>query len=785
MIEKLKITKYAEWLVRHKYLVIFITVTLAFVAISGARFIKVNNDYHVYFGPENPQLKAFDELQAKYTKDDNVFIVIEPTDGNIFTKESLSAIDELVDEAWKTPYSTRVDAITNFQHIYSKENDMYVEDLVAELDFSKSQLEKVKQVALNDPLLLNRLINSNGSLTAVNITVNLPGKELTENGEVANHVDRVVKNWEEKHPGLNTYLTGNVMFNNAFDASFEDDMMTLTPLMFLVIIIVLLLSTRNITATISTFIIVLLSMGTAMGLAGWFGIQLSGPVFSAPNMILTLAIADSIHILVTILQQMRLNMSKKEAIIESLQINFLPVLITSTTTVIGFLTLNFSDTPPFQDLGNITAMGVVAAFVYSISLLPALMYVLPVKVKPSKSNETLPLLEKYGRWMIPRYKPLLLISSILVIGIFSFSVNNELNNDFIKFFDDTVKFRNDSDFIDENMTGMYTIEFSIPAQSSDGISDPVYLNKLSEFELWFENQPNVVHVSSFSEIIRRINRSMHGDDQNHYQIPQSKQEAAQFLLLYEMSLPYGLDLNNQINVDKSETRFVATIKNITSQELIDLTSDAEGWLKNNAPEHMFSHGISMPLMFSHITKRNMSSMIQGGLVALVLISLILIIALRSIRYGLISLIPNLTPIAVAFGVWGLIDGQIDMGISIVFGMTLGLVVDDTVHLLAKYLRARREQGKSPEEAIQYAFSHVGKAVITTTIVLTAGFMVLAQSHFGFNAGMAKVSALTIVIALILDMVLLPSVLLMVDKKKADTSDTTQSHKIDKQPEIIA
>ena len=169
-------------------------------------------------------------------------------------------------------------------------------------------------------------------------------------------------------------------------------------------------------------------------------------------------------------------------------------------------------------------------------------------------------------------------------------------------------------------------------------------------------------------------------------------------------------------------------------------------------------------MFSHITKTNMDSMLQSGLGALVLISLILIFALGSFKYGMISLVPNITPIAVAFGIWFMLVGQINMAVTVVLGMTLGIVVDDTIHLLSKYIRARRELGKSPEDAIRYAFQTVGRAVIVTTIVLAAGFSILMQSSFGFNADMGKLTAITIVVALILDLLLLPAILLTIDKR---------------------
>jgi predicted RND superfamily exporter protein len=756
--------KIGRWIIHRKWFVISVMFLVAVGAMSGVSHLRINNDYHEYFSDENPQLKAYDALQQKYTKDDNVYIMLQPKNGNVFTKEILKAIENLVERAWKTPYSSRVDAITNFQHIYSSENNLFVEYLVKDASkLDAKELVKIREAALKEPLLVNRLMDSSGKFTAVNITVNLPGKSLTENNEVAKYVHKLVDDWKKDYPNIKTYLTGNVIFTEAFDDNFAKDMQTLTPLMFFVIVVLLLIATKNIWATIGAFLVVLLSMFSGLGIAGWLQFKLSGPVFSAPNMIMTLAIADSVHVLVTILHYLRKGQSKEEAIIETYKTNFAPILLTTITTICGFLTLNFSDCPPFRVLGNITALGMAAAYFYSFFLLPALIAVLPLKTKKyiNASKRSI-LLEKFSEFII-RYRKKILWTSCLVVllmGIFIFK--NELNNQFINFFDDTVSFKKDSDFIDDHLTGMYTIEFSLPSSRPDGISDPKYLNKVEEFARWFSAQKNVVHVSSIAEVQKRINKAMHNDQNAYYALTTSKEEAAQYLLLYEMSLPYGLDLNNQINVDKSESRFIVTVKNVYSKELIAMAQNGENWLKKNAPHYMFSNGISMALMFSYLTKRNMESMIEGEFWGLLVISLILILTTKSLKYGLVGLLPNLAPVAVSFGVWGILVGQIDMGTSIVFGMVLGIIVDDTIHVLSKYLYARNKLGKSPEDAARYSFSIVSKAALVTTGVLTAGFLVLAQSHFGFNAGMAKMTAITLVIALIFEMTLLIPLLITID-----------------------
>lgn len=261
---------------------------------------------------------------------------------------------------------------------------------------------------------------------------------------------------------------------------------------------------------------------------------------------------------------------------------------------------------------------------------------------------------------------------------------------------------------------------------------------------------------------------MHGDDPTYYTTPSSREEAAQYLLLYEMSLPFGLDLNNQINVDKSETRVTITTGNLRSQETMNLNSRIEQWLQDNTPEYMHALGSSTILMFAYLGERQSASITRGNIIAIVLISLILMIVLRNIKLGLLSIIPNVTPIIAGFGIWYFFSGEINVGMIVVFGMTLGIIVDDTVHFLSKYLHAIRELNYNAKESVVYAFRSVGKALFVTTVVLILGFAVLSQSAFLLNSSMAQIAMIVIAAALFIDFLFLPALLIILEGKRTDT-----------------
>ena len=761
---------------KHPIWVILVCITFAFVAASGAQKLVFKNDYRVFFSEENPQLTAFESMQKVYNKSDNVSFVVVPKGGDVFTTEHLSALKSLTKQSWQVPYSTRVDSVTNFQYTYAEEDDMIVEDLVmSPSKLKQNDLDKIKQLAIKEPLLVNKIISQSGHVSVVNVTVQLPGIDpIVEVPEVATFVRDIKDKFLAENPGTEVYLSGMVMMNTSFGEASMDDGQTLIPLMFLVVVITIGLLLRTISGTFATVLVIIMSIAPTMGIAGWTGFYLTGPSSSAPTMILTLAVADCIHILTSMFYEMRHGADKRTAIARSIKVNIQPIFLTSITTAIGFLSMNFSDSPPFRDLGNLVAIGVMLAFVFSVTIFPALLTLLPVKVKVQKKG-TQDSMAKLADFVIAKRKLLLPVTSILIIAAALFIPKNELNDDFVKYFDDRVPYRVATDFMQDNLSGMMAVEISVKTGIPSGINDPQYLQTVSDFSDWLRLRPETDHVNTITDTLKRLNKNMHGDDPNWYKLPDSQEMSAQYLLLYEMSLPYGLDLNNQLDVDKSSSRIVATFKNMTSSELISVETDMNAWFKKHAPQYEVDLA-SPSLMFAHIGQRNIISMLIGTTLALILISILLGFALKSWKYGAVSLLPNLVPAAIAFGVWGLYEGQVGLGLSVVMGMTLGIVVDDTVHFLSKYLYAKNENNANTKQAVHYAFGNVGRALWITTFVLVAGFTVLAQSSFKMNADMGFLTAMTIFIALVVDFFFLPPLLMAIDKK---LSKKTQQQADDK------
>ncbi len=645
-------------------------------------------------------------------------------------------------------------------------DDLTVADLVEgdPAQLSQEELRKIKQVAINEPLLVRRLINDDATTTGINVTFTFPEKSPFEVPNTVAKTRELLDKFKAKYPDIEMRASGIAYMNNAFSESSQKDLATLVPVMYGVLLLVMIILLRSFSATLATLFVIAFSAATAMGVAGWLGIKLTPPSSTAPTVILTLAIADSIHIIISMMKEMQKHgRSRNEAIVESMRINLQPVFLTSVTTAIGFLSLNFSDAPPFRDLGNITATGVSFAFLYSVTFLPAILSFCPANCKTRADDGKHTHLNRWADFVINNHRKLLLLSVIVVSGLAVMIPKLELNDHFVHYFDHSIAFRGDTEFMTANLTGIYTLELSVKARDAQGINDPEYLNNLEKFAQWLRKQPEVIHVYSMTDIFKRLNKNLHGDNPDWYRIPENREMAAQYLLLYEFSLPYGLDLNDRVNVDKSATRLTVTIKDMNTSRIRELKDRIEQWEQETLPEYMRAEVTSPVIMFSYISERNIKSMTRGNILALVLISAIILIALRSVKIGLFSLVPNLAPAVMAFGIWATLIGEINMAVAIVAAVSLGIIVDDTVHFLSKYYRARSEKGLDTENAVRYAFSTVGTALIVTTVILVAGFSILASSAFEINKVLGLMTAITIACALLADFVLLPAMLIALDK----------------------
>lgn len=303
------------------------------------------------------------------------------------------------------------------------------------------------------------------------------------------------------------------------------------------------------------------------------------------------------------------------------------------------------------------------------------------------------------------------------------------------------------------------------APGPGGVTDLEYLEYVASFAAWLEAHPYIQHVYSLPDILKRLNRNMHGDDPEYYVFPDSREKAAQYLLLYEMSLPYGLDLTNRVNFDKSSSRLTVQVGDVSSLPMREFYAETEQWLIEHTPEYMHTKPTGMFLMFNYLDLRSAISLSEGAIYAFIAIMLTLTLSFWSPWLGALSLLPNVLPLTTTFGIWALIHPQIDLGFIPIAPICLGIVVDNTVHFLSKYIRGKNEQGYDVKNAVRYSFNHVGQAISFNTLILVLGFSVLTLSNYKPNFHLGLLTAAAVSVAFIIDMLFFPALIIALDDFK--------------------
>lgn len=766
--------RYLTAIIHHPVRVLCAVALLVCISALGVLNLTFTSDFRTYFSDANPQLRAFEAMETRFSRQDSLFVLVS-SERSLFDAQTLDVIADLTDTGWRLPYVTRVDSLTNFQYTDVIDDDLLIDnfythsseviDDISDGSARNKPFAELQAIATSDPDMLLKLVSADGRVTGINLTLNLPKADSAAASEQAVEAARQwLAPYRSAYPELRFDLGGSATSNVTMGEAIAQDISSLLIISFAVMLIIMLVLLRTLSGVMLVTALIGMSVLITMGLFGWLGYQLTPPTGFVPTAVMTIAVADTIHILVSYYFYLRSGEQREQALMNAMRLNFAPVFITSITTMVGVLALNTSDSPPYRDMGNMIALGVMIAWALTITFLPAILALLPAPARFGRQGQVM-WADRLANAVIRHHKVLLVGMMAVVLGCASLVNRNVITERWHEFFDESFEVRQTIDRLDESLKGLHVLYFVADAERADGINDPEFLRQLDHFAQWLRQQPEVVHVTALSDTLKRLNQQLHGNDADWYRVPDRADAAAQYLLLYELSLPMGLGLDTTLTPDRSATRLSASLRRTDSAAIRELEDRASEWAAANAPALNVRETTGLDVVFANLTHRNVSAMLEGTGLALIVISLLMIAALRSWQMGLISMVPNVFPALMAYGLWGVLQGHIDTATSVVACLSLGIVVDDTVHFLSKYNHARTTLGKNVEDAIRYAFHTVGVALLITSAILVGGFTVMEFSHFNPSRSMGLLLALTIAVALVIDFLLLPPLLLLADRRK--------------------
>ena len=754
----------AETIIRYRPLCIIISILILAGLAQGLSKINFNPDINAFF-PENDTLTTSHlSIEDTYSSMDNAVIGIGVKEGTVFTNEVLSLIEDLTEKAWKTPHSLRVDSLSNYSYVSADGDDLYIEPfLEGSSTYDLKTLKEKELIIEEEELAYGAIISKDKKTSLINIVFDPPRKDIeAEYQESLNYVLGFLEEARKNHPEVDLIISGIVYMEYQSPMLLKAQMPKLMPTAILVILLTLFLLLRSLVAVAGSFLVILMSVVSAMGSIGFMSGDIAQPFIMVPILIATLAVADCVHLFTLYFQNLDSSRKSKEAMLESLKLNLQPLFLTSLTTAIGFLSLNLAPVEPLRGIGNGVAVGVFLAFIFTVLLLaPIVSY---FNVKQSKNiNFQKNIARKLGRFSIKNYKKLLVIVPVISCFLMAFIPLNKTNDNPLEFYSERyTTSAADSKWISQRIGGTFPVSYELNSQGI--VSDPEFLREVDKFSEWLASNKEVLHVSSLSKIMKNLNKTLHGKQEKWNVIPTEPDLSAQYLFFYEMSLPYGLDLTNSISQNKESIKLVASLKELGSLEYREFAKKVENYASQNMPEDMVSIGTGTRPIFAFMSNMLITQLIYALGIGIVLITATIILFFRSLRYGMLTSVTNLLPIGVAFGIWAIVSGEISMLVGIGMGTTLGIIVDFTVHFLSKYLHARRQKNLSAEEAVEYAFETVGFALIITSFSLILGFLVLLQAFFIPIHGFVLFSSIAFLSALIIDLLLFPALLITWDKR---------------------
>ncbi|RAP28298.1 hypothetical protein DID78_05215 [Candidatus Marinamargulisbacteria bacterium SCGC AG-343-D04] len=756
-----------QFLVRSPVKALLLGVFFCCVVSFGISKLQIDFGYRTWFTEDNPKLQIFDQFERTFGSDEKAILAVHSPSG-IFDDDSLRLIGQLTEDLWKVPDVIRVDSITNYQWVYSEEDEVFVEDFIfPDVVEDEAFLQLRRDLAIKDSTMEGYLINQQGDTSIIYVSLKPQLVKKVDYQKVSQAMYSLI----EKYAAQTDHeirATGMPILTYSFQDSSQADMKRLVPIVLLMMVLFLYLLIRKITGVLLSLLIVFASIFVTMGWGGWLGIKIHVVTAIIPQFMIAIAISIVVHILVTYNQFLRKFDTKEELMFFVIKKNLLPTLLTSVSTAFGFFSFLGAEIPNIMDMGVMTGFGTLSAWILTYLILIPLLALLPFKkaegeqlnsdqekiLAPSKTGVRFTLfLYRYRKQIISFYIVGVLLSIMMLFKVV-------VNSNPFEYFDDKYPISLATSLMEEKVGGAMGVEMMIDSGEVDGIKDPLFLQKVELFQSWLEGHGHVTKVVSMLNILKKLNKTLNQDDPQFYRLPDSKESVAQQLFLYTMSLPQGLDINDRVSVDFRKLRMTTMWTLHDSKETleyIDMFQDYAQRLGLNVV--VTGKG---PLYQSN-NSLVVSSFIRSLGIAIVLISVLLCFGLNSIKMGLFSMLPNMLPIIVGASFLPIFDVPLDIGTVIVASVCLGIAVDDTIHFLSNY-RKYRVSGDSADLAIAKVMTHTVPALLTTTVVLVVAFAVFMMATFVPNQNFGRFVALILSFALIIDLSFLPALLLVKTKK---------------------
>ena len=743
---------WGRFCLNNRILVLILVALTTVVTGQYLRGTRFDNAIDLWFLDDDPNIVNHRRLLSTFGSDELIVVGIEAPD--VFEPKVLEAIDRLSSAIEQAPHVEKVFSLTTIESIEGDGEVLEIDKLVR-LPLEAAELTRLREKTLSNDLYVGNVVSEDGDFAAIIARLPHHADDFDYKIEAVTKIRELVA----QETDLTTYLSGGpVIDERFFEISSRDSTLT-TTLLVIALGLALWFFLRTVSGIALPLVTVIISAIWAMGWIVIAGKSLNVITMMLPPLLLAVGIADSMHFIVSYRQHFERLGERRDALIETFATLMEPLFLTSLTTSVGMLSLLISRVRAIREFGSFAALGVVGAFLLSITLVPiVLSYLAPPKTKAASggSSHAAVWLGKLHRTTLSRAGFITAAFAVFAILAVLSATRVKAESHFLQYFKKNEPIRIQTELLEDALGGTVTLETIVATQRPDGIKAPATLRAIDSFQDFVEKSDIVTATQSVGDYFKDMRRAFFDNDQREYRLPASQEEAAQYLLLYEMDAPDG-DLKEFATFDYEQTRVTARVKLTSSNEAAALVSQTQA-----LSDRLFRDGIDaivtgVTVLYANMEEYIRQSLIRGFTLALVSIWLILCIYSRSIPLGTISMIPNVVPILACLGVMGVFSINLDTSTAMVASIAIGLAVDDTVHFIS-HVRSAMASGSRIESALESATIGVGRALVYTSITLASGFAVMLLSDFVGSLYFGLLCTVTIIVALAADLLLLPVVL---------------------------
>ena len=736
---------------------------LAFVVLAitgfGITKIKTNFSVKVWLDQNDQRIHDLEEHEATFGSSDTIDVIIYNKKG-VFNKETIQTIQNFTEDMWQVRDVVRVESLTNANWIDTVEDDInIIPFLDEEVSLDKTTLEDKRLLAVNDEQLRNNSVSRTGKVAYIRSFLRVYKKNPAYK-QIVSEVESIAKKYETED--IKVHLSGIAYINESLSRASDRDMKMVFPIVVLLLIIILAFFFRSPLAVVYPFALIGVTIVATFGLEGHLGLEFNNILSAVPAVLIAIGLADAVHVLISYRHNIIFeNEDNVTAAIHSLKKNFIPTVLTTITTTIGFFSLMTAEIRPIHDLGMLSGLGTMLAWVFTYFFIgPILKYINFPKKKINEDISELSFLYNFAY----KYKtPINICLPILAVSMAIYGSQNIINADPVEYFDDSTPVKKTFNLMRKEFGGSRAIEMVFDSEKNEGIKDPEFLKKADELISWIEQNDKVVRVNSLVQIIKKMNQTLHEGQKKYYAIPNSRREIADQLFLYTLGLPEGMDLKNQLSLDNRKFRVIVLWDINDTMNAIKGTTAIMKKAKEIGIE-VYEAGQSP--IYNRINDLVVATFFSSMSISIPMIFLIMLLVFKDLKLALLSLIPNLFPLATASGIMYLNGDEINIGNVIVFSVCLGIAVDDTIHFIANY-KLKKSRGMPGIEALKSTLAQTGKALVLTTLMLVLGFGMFVIGEFVPNQKFGIYCAVILVLALVADLILLPAILLATENDEEE------------------